>query len=636
MTNYRRNATALATARTANAKLKSALVGASLLALGAFWAADAFAQEDITESHGFSFLGTLKYPADYTHLDYVNVNAPKGGEFSTWTLGTFDSFQPYARKGTTGWGASIPIERIMGGTADEIDDSYCYLCTTLEYPDDHSWVIFNLREDVTFSDGTPMTAEDIAFTHNLFMEQGLESYRMGVSAVISSVEALDDHTLKVTFNPESQPRERIGQAGSLVVLSKKQIEEEERRLDESYLTPWIGTGPYMLDEFEVNERIVYKRNPDFWGADHPLNVGQNNFDTLRVEYFGDTNAAFEGFKAGEYFFRTENQSKQWATAYDFPALTDGHVIKAELEDGTQASGQGYAINMRKERFQDIRVREALQLMFNFEWANEALFYGAYERINSFADNSYNEAVGMPSEAELRFLEPIADKLRPGVIDGEPVNAPVSGDRQFDRANARRASALLDEAGWLVGDDGMRRNAAGETLDFEILSYSPSFDRVHNPYVDNLRQIGVNASMNRVDTAQYIDRLYAFDYDTYTDQIALGYEPAGGLKQRLGSEAAEVSVFNSTGLANEAVDYLIDQIIGAETQEDLVPAVQALDRVLRAERITVPQWFNSVHRVAYFDIYDYPEPLPPFALGEMSFWWFDQDRYDELKAAGAIK
>lgn len=626
----------IAIAQTRTVNLRLAVLSATMLVAGAFLATDAFGQDNVTKSHGFSFLGTLKYPADFEQLDYVNANAPKGGEFSTWTLGTFDSFQPYARKGTTGWGASFPMERIMSGTSDEIDDSYCLLCETLEYPDDHSWVIFNLRPEVTFSNGTPMTAEDIAFTHELFMEQGLESYRMGVSQVISSVEALDDHTLKVTFNPESQPRERIGQAGALVALSKAQVESEERRLDESYLTPWIGTGAYVLDSFEVNEQIIYRRNPDYWGENLPLNIGQNNFDTLRVEYFGDTNAAFEGFKAGEYFFRKENQSKQWATAYDFPALVEGHVVKAELYDGTQASGQGYALNMRKERFQDIRVREALQLMFNFEWANEALFYGAYERINSFADNSYNKAEGLPSADELRYLEPIADKLRAGVIDSEPVMAPVSGDRQFDRANARRASQLLDEAGWLVGDDGMRRNAAGETLDFEILSYSPSFDRVHNPYVDNLRQIGVNASMNRVDTAQYIDRLYAFDYDTYTDQIALGYEPAGGLKQSLGSEAAAVSVFNSTGLANEAVDYLIDQIIGAETQADLVPAVRALDRVLRAERITVPQWFNAAHRVAYFDFYAYPDPLPPYALGEMSFWWFDQDRYDELKAAGVIK
>jgi len=510
---------AVVASRTTNLRL--ALIGGAFVALGAFWASDTIAQDNVTKSHGFSFLGTLKYPADFTHLDYVNVDAPKGGEFSTWTLGTFDSFQPYARKGTTGWGASFPTERIMTGTADEIDDSYCLLCETLEYPDDHSWVIFNLRPEVKFSDGTPMTAEDIAFTHNMFMEQGLESYRMGVSAVISSVEALDAHTLKVTFNPESQPRERIGQAGALVALSKKQFEDEGRRIDESYLTPWIGTGPYVLDSFEVNQQIIYRRNPDYWGKDLPINVGQNNFDTLRVEYFGDTNAAFEGFKAGEYFFRKENQSKQWATAYDFPSLNDGYVIKAELADGTQASGQSYAINMRKERFQDIRVREALQLMFNFEWANEALFYGAYERVNSYADNSYLEAEGAPSAEELRYLEPIKDKLRPGVIDGAAVMSPSSGDRQFDRANARRASQLLDDAGWLVGDDGIRRNAAGETLDFEILSYSPSFDRVHNPYVENLRQIGVNASMNRVDTAQYIDRLYAFDYDAYTDQIALG-------------------------------------------------------------------------------------------------------------------
>lgn len=628
----RKTATAVKTADTIS---RWAIPGLIALSIGALAASVGHAQDTI-KSHGFSFLGTLKYPADFPHFDYVNPDAPKGGEIAFWTQGTFDSFNPYARKGVSAWGASIGVERIMTGTYDQIDDSYCLLCETLEYPEDQSWVIFNLRPEVTFSDGTPMTAEDIVFTHNLFMEQGLESYRLGVARIIENVEALDDHRVKFTFVADSPKRDRIGQAGANPVFSKAWWEAKGYRLDETFLEPILSTGPYQLDSFEINERVIYRYDPDYWGRDLPMSVGTNNFETLRTEYFGDSNAAFEGFKAGEYTFRVENSSKEWATAYDFPALNDGHVVKQELDDGTMASGQAFIFNLRRPQFQDIRVREAISLMFNFEWSNESLFYGLYERINSFAENSYLEATGAPSAEELAYLEPIADLLLPGVIDGEPVMAPTSGNRQFDRANARRASELLDEAGWMVGDDGMRRNAAGETLRVEILERSPAFDRIINPFVDNLKSIGVDASLNRVDPAQWVDRRYAFDYDMVTGSLSTGYEPGSGLAQTFGSEEADVSVFNAMGLKSPAVDALIDRIRKIETQEELVPAVKALDRVLRSERFVVPQWFKDKHTVAYFDMFEHPDPLPAYGLGEIDLWWFNQEKADALRAAGALR
>ena len=621
--------TALASSRSGMALLVGGLLA------GLIWAGQAVGQE-VTKSHGFSFLGTLKYPADFTHFDYVNQDAPKGGEMAMWTQGTFDSFNPYARKGVSAWGASLGVERLMVSTYDEIDDSYCLICETLEYPEDHSWVIFTLRPEAAFSDGSPLTAHDVAFTHNLFMEQGLESFRLGVARIVESVEALDDARVKFTFVADSAKRDRIGQAGSTPVLSQKWFEQTGMRLDETSLDPLLFSGPYVLDSYEINERVIYKYNPDYWGSDLPHNAGSNNFASFRVEYFGDSAAAFEGFKAGEYTFRIENSSKEWATAYDFPALNDGHVIKAELHDGTMASGQAFIFNLRRPQFQDIRVREAIGLMFNFEWSNESLFFGLYERINSFTENSYLEATGLPSPEELEYLQPIANLLRPGVIDGEPVMGAVSGTRQLDRTNARRASALLDEAGWLVGDDGIRRNAAGETLKVEILERSPAFDRIINPFVDNLKSIGIDALLNRVDPAQWVDRRYAFDYDMVTGSLSLGYEPGSGAEQMFGSAEADVSVFNAMGLKNEAVDALIEVIRNTETQEELVPAVKALDRVLRAERFVVPQWFKDKHTVAYFDMFEHPDPLPPYGLGNLDLWWFNQDKYDALRAAGVLR
>ena len=613
------------------------LLMAPILTAGMFWAADALAQ-DTTVSHGFSFLGELNYAADFAHLDYVNPDAPKGGELAQWAQGSFDSFNGSSRKGTPAWQASIGSERLMTGVADDISASYCLLCETLEYPADHSWVIFKIRDEAKFSDGSPLTAEDVTFTHELYMEQGLVSYREGVSRIISAVETLDGNRVKFTFTEDSAKRDRIGQAGAASVFSKAWVEETGSRLDEPTLDIFLTSGPYVLDSYDINRQIVYKLNPDYWGKDLPINIGRNNFGSFRVEYFSDTNAAFEGFKAGAYTYRNENSSKVWGTQYDFPALDAGHILKVELADGTMASGQSFIFNMRREKFQDIRVREAIGLMFNFEWSNDVLFYDLYERINSFAENSYLEAKGLPSAEELAHLQPLVDQglLDASILTDEPVDGATSGMRQLDRNNLRAASALLDDAGWIVGDDGMRRNAAGETLKVEFMERSASFDRVINPYVDNLRKLGVDAALNRIDNAQWVDRRYAFDYDMVNASVATGYEPGAGLEQRMGSKEAEVSVFNPMGLKSPAVDALIETIRDIESTEELIPAVKALDRVLRAERFWVPQWFKDVHTVAYFDMFEHPDPLPPFALGVMDFWWYNADKADALKAAGALR
>lgn len=596
------------------------------------------AEDDtITKTHGYNFFGELKYPADYQQLNYVNVDAPKGGEISLWGQGTFDSFNLYTRKGRAGALSTIGHEDLLMTFADDPTASYCRLCETMEYPEDLSWVIYNLRPEVQFPDGTFWTAEDLKFTFDLFMEQGLPSFRAAFGAFVKEVEVLGPHRIKFTFNEDSAERDRIPLSGIFSAFSKKWFEDTGARLDESTLTPFMGTGAYELESYDINQQIIYKRRDDYWGKDLPFAKGRENFDHIRVEYFADSSAAMEAFKAGEYTFRNENTSRIWATGYDFPAIENGWAVQAELPNGNLAQAQSYVFNLRREKFQDRRVREALGLMFNFEWSNESLFYGIYERVQGFWGNSDLEATGTPTEGELTVLKPLVDQglLDASLLSNEVQMSPVSSTRQLDRGALRKASALLDDAGWLVGDDGMRRKD-GELLTVEILESSPSFDRVHNPYVENLKRLGVDAKLNRVDPAQATDRERNYDFDMTVHSLSQSREPSTGLKQWFGSEAMNESTRNLMGLSDPAVDALIDVIVEAKTKEELRNGVKALDRVLRAELFWVPQWFKDVYTVAYYDQYEFPEELPETTLGELDFWWFNQDKHDALVAAGALK
>jgi microcin C transport system substrate-binding protein len=426
-------------------------------------------------------------------------------------------------------------------------------------------------------------------------------------------------------------------SGIFSAFSKKWFEDTGARLDESTLTPFMGTGAYELESYDINQQIIYKRRDDYWAKDLPFAKGRENFDHIRIEYFADSSAAMEAFKAGEYTFRNENTSRIWATGYDFPAIENGWAVQAELPNGNLAQAQSYVFNLRREKFQDRRVREALGLMFNFEWSNESLFYGIYERVQGFWGNSDLEAVGTPTEGELTVLKPLVDQglLDASILTNEVQMSPVSGTRQLDRGALRKASALLDDAGWLVGEDGMRRKD-GELLTVEILESSPSFDRVHNPYVENLKRLGVDAKLNRVDPAQATDRERNYDFDMTVHSLSQSREPSTGLKQWFGSEAMNESTRNLMGLSDPAVDALIDVIVAAQTKEELRNGVKALDRVLRAELFWVPQWFKDVYTVAYYDQYEFPEVLPETTLGELDFWWFNQDKHDALVAAGALK
>ena len=597
------------------------------------------ASAEVIRSHGYSTFGTLKYPADFEHLDYVNPDAPKGGEISTWAQGNFDSFNQYAREGVPAALNTIGSEAILTSTADDPYGLYCFLCTTLEYPDDLSFVTFNLRDNVRFSDGTPMTAEDVAFSFNLFQTQGIVEYRRIVEGFIESVEVEGPYRITFRFNPEAPPRDRIGFAGGTPVFSKAWFESTGTRLDRSSQQPFMSTGAYVLDSFEFNRQVVYARNPDYWGNDIPFNRGRNNFDRIRVEYFADGSAAFEGFKAGLYTFRVENSAQDWAIGYDFPSLRQGWVVKKGIPNGDVATRLSWVFNLDRPVWQDARVRRAIGLMFNFEWSNASIYYGLYRRPVSFWSATDLAADGVPGADEAALLRPLVDEgLLPEAVLTEPASLPAAepeGTNLPSRATRREAGRLLDEAGWVAGADGVRRNAAGETLTLRIIQFNPLFNRVVNPFIENLKQLGVDASMQLLDTASYVQRRREGDFDMTYQAFDMPFEPSIGLEQWFASKTADNSSRNMMRLRDPAVDRLIRNVIEARSLDGLKTAVRALDRVLRRLEFDIPIYYNPETWVAYFDMYRHPEPLPPLAVGQFDFWWFDAEAAGRLRAAGAF-
>ncbi|MBS8226078.1 ABC transporter substrate-binding protein [Vannielia litorea] len=638
-----RSATAAPLAATAvRARRRDLLAWGAGLALALVLAAlPALAQETVTR-HGIPTFpgGELKYGPDFEHLDYVNPEAPKGGEMSEWAFGGFDNWNPYTINGRAGALSSAPLESLLTTTADEIGAEYGLLAESLEFPEDRSWVIFTLREGIAFSDGTPLTTEDVMFTYEVFREKGLPSFRKVLADTVESAEVLDARRIRFDFEEETEKRDAIQKVGGLPVLSKAQYESGNMDLEAPQNTPWIGSGPYVvdLDRSELGKTVVVTRNPDYWGEDLPINIGRNNFDALRVEYFADYAVALEGLKGGAYMFRNEASSKDWATAYNFPAVENGWVVKRELAHNVISNGQSFVFNTRHEQLKDPRVREAIGLMFNFEWSNEKLFYGLYDRVDSFWQNTDLAATGLPSEAELELLEPLRADIPEEVFTEEPYMQPRSdAGSATDRRNLRKANKLLDEAGWDEFNNRGLRVKDGKTLRIEFLNDSQTFDRVINPFVENLRSAGIDAQHQRVDNASATERERPpnYDFDIVTAFLPTGYIPGDSMKQYFGSETADTSTFNKMGLKNPAVDALIEHVKAAQNEEELRIAISALDRVLRSLKFRIGQWNKSAYTVAYYDIYEHPDELPPYALGNMDFWWYNAEKAEKLKAAGAF-
>lgn len=597
--------------------------------------------ETVIEAHGYSYFGNLDYPSDYEHLAYVNPDAPKGGEIALGASGTFDSLNPYSRKGRAGALTSIQYDSLIDTTADAVGQYYGVVAHTIEYPESRDWVIFHMRPEATFWDGTPVTAEDVVYSHRLFIEQGLPSYAQAVGRMVTGSEALDDHTVKFTFNPELSKRSRIETVGSTPIFSKAWFEaDESRRLDEPRLEVAVGSGPYKLESYDINRQIVYARRDDYWGKDLPFNKGRHNYDRIRIEYFADQTASFEAFKAGEYTIRIESDPKLWASSYDFPKIDSGDVVKYELPDGSPPNPTGFVFNLAKPQFADRRVREAVALAFNFEWTNESLLFGLYSPRSSFVEGTPIEAKDTPTGAELAFLEALGDIVPPEVIS-EPVRTMHSSgaDRLNDRRNLRSASRLLDDAGWVVGDDGIRRNANGEALAISMLyptNIQDSVDAMHETYAQNLEQLGIAVTLEKVDPSQYTNRRRDRDYDMmYSTRYGAFLSTGGGLTQMYGSQEAEFSLFNPAGLASPMVDAILEASFTTTSQEETDVALMALDRALRHEFFVVPTGYIADHWVAAYDMYEFPENLPPYDLGYLDLWWVNADKEAELKASGAL-
>jgi len=602
-----------------------------------FTAMSARAEQKIIKSHGISTFGELKYPADFPYFDYVNPDAPKGGEFSTWGFGTFDSLSPFILKGSAATLSSVFFDSLMTGNLDEPDSLYGLVAHTIEYPQDRSWVIFHMRPEAAFSDGTPLRAEDVVFSFNVLIEKGVPSFKV-IYKDFETVEALDELTVKFTFAQGASYRELPMSAAGLPIFSKAYY--ETRDFAESTLEPPLGSGQYELLKVDAGRSVSYKLRDDYWAKDLPVNVGQSNFEILTVEYFADYTAAFEAFKGGAYVYREEFLSKLWATGYDFPSLDKGWVKQESLPDGNLTGTQGFWFNLRRDKFKDPLVRQAISMAFNFEWSNKELFYGLYKRTDSFWENSKMQATGMATEDELALMEPLRADIPAAAFDEVAFAPAVSKENNLaDRKVLRRAGKLLDQAGWKVGADGFRYNEAGKKLTIEFLNDSPSFERIIIPYVENLNRLGVDAVYSLVDAAQSKDREKNFDFDITVRRYTMSETPGIELRSMFGSKTANLLGSNNiAGIENAAVDALIKVIESAKTRAELTVAVKALDRVLRSMHVWVPQWHNSKKNIAYFDVFErpYTDTPPKTSLGEMSIWWYNPQKAAALKKAGAFQ
>jgi microcin C transport system substrate-binding protein len=578
--------------------------------------------------HGLSAFGELALPADFTHLPYVNPDAPKGGRITTLgTAGriTFDSLNGYILKGEPAQHIDLLFDSLMTRNEDEPDAVYALAAKQAEVAADGMSVTFWLDERAKFSDGSQLTSADVCNTFTLLKEDGLPQYAVALQDVEACV---TDGPAKLSYSfTGSNVRDLPLTVAQLPIFSKAYYTENE--FDKTTLEPPLGSGPYKVKDLNQGSFITYERRDDYWAKDLPVNRGRHNFGEIKLLYFRDRTTELEALKAGKLDLREEFTSKSWATEYDLDSVKEGRLIKATLPDERASGAQGFFLNMRRDKFSDVRVRQALDLAFDFEWTNKNLFFDAYRRTGSFFENSVMRASGKPGPDELALLEPLRDKL-PAEVFGEAYEPPVSNGSGQDRKLLRQAAQLLDAAGWAVAD-GVRVNDRGEPLTIEFLIFAPTFERVIAPYVRNLKLLGIDASIRQVEAAQYQERLKSFDFDVLVQRYSMSQTPGVEMKAFFSSATADVpGSFNLSGLKSEAVDALIDNIMQANDRESLAVAARALDRVLRAEQFWVPQWFKGAHTLAYWDIFGLPENKPKFGRAVLDTWWIDADKAASVK------
>ncbi len=575
-------------------------------------------------SHGLSAFGDLKYPPDFSHFEYVNPDAPKGGRISM--IGdagsiTYDSFNNFILKGDRAQGLDYLYDSLMTRALDEPDAVYGLVAKSAEVAPDGKSVVFHMRPEAKFADGTDVTAEDVVFSFEALKEMGHPSFSIQLRDV-AKAEALDPHTVRYTFEGDLTRDLPLIVAG-LPILPKAFYDKHP--FDQTWLARPLGSGPYEVANFKPGTYVTYKLRPEYWGKDLNVNQGRFNFDELRYEYYRDRNLELEGLLSGTFDLREEFTSVNWATSYNVPAVKAGRLLRETLPDDRPSGAQGFFINTRRDKFKDPRVREALDLAFDFEWSNKNLFFGLYERTHSFFQNSDMMAVGPPSPEELALLEPFRDQL-PAEVFGEPYSPPTTDGTGRNRNNLQRAKDLLTAAGYGGPQNG------GKTLDVEILIFSPSFERIINPYIANLKKIGVNATLRRVDPAQYERRMKSFDFDMTTQRYSMNLTPSVELKSFWGSQAADIDgSFNLAGINDPVVDALVDKVLEAKTRKDLVTATRAIDRVLRAGHYWVPHWYKAAHNLAFWNKFSWPATKPKYDRGVIATWWYDPDKAAKLKS-----
>jgi len=623
---------------TRRALVALAGAGAANLALPRFGAAEETPPptEPPGPRHGLSAFGDLKYPPDFTHFDYARPDAPKGGRISyapgQWAFNqnpnTFNSLNTLILKGDAAVRLEIIFASLMTRALDEPDAMYGFAAQSVSVEDGGRLYRFSLRPEATFHDGSPLTAEDVAFSiltlkkdgHPLISQQLIE---------VEGAEAVSEREVAIRFTGR-QARDIPLLVAGLPILSKAYY--SKRPFTESTMEPPLGSGPYKVGNLAPGRFIEYEKVKDWWGDRLPAFAGHNNFDVIRIEMFRDRQVSLEGFKGGAYWFREEFTSRFWANAYDFPAIRDGRVIRFELPDERPSGAQGWWINTRREKFADPRVREALILAFDFEWTNANLMFGSYTRTSSVFENSPLKAEGAPSPEERALLEPFRGKV-PDEVFGEPFTPPVSDGSGQDRKLLRRAAELLRAAGWTVRD-GTLRNARGDVFTLEILDDDPIFEAHVLAYIKNLRVLGIRGSFRVVDAAQFQSRQRSFDFDLLPRRWALSSTPGDDLRLFFGSATAHVEGSNNyPGVADPAIDAMIDHAVAAGTRAELTTACRALDRLVRAGRYWVPHWHKPSHWIATWDVFGRPDDGPRYGLPFDTVWWFDAAKAAKIGIKG---
>ncbi|MBS0530752.1 MAG: ABC transporter substrate-binding protein [Proteobacteria bacterium] len=600
------------------------VIGLGIGAATAVWLRPAVAIDVTAESHGMSAFGDLKYPADFHHFDYVNVGAPKGGLFSTipsvriynQSYQTFNSLNAFILKGEGAVGMELTFTALMARAGDEPDAMYGLAAKTVRISADGLTYWFTLRPEARFHDGQKLTAHDAAFSLTILKTKGHPLITQQMRDMVKA-EAVDDATLAVTFSAK-RGRDVPPFVAGMPIFSKAYYTAHP--FEESTMDVPLGSGPYKVGRFESNRFIEFDRIKDWWGADLPVSRGSYNFDTVRFDFYRDRDVAFEGFTGRSYLYREEFTSRIWNTRYDFPAMTEGRVKREQLPDETPSGAQGWFINTRREKFKDPRVREALGNAFDFEWTNKTIMYGAYVRTVSPFQNSDLMATGLPSPEEVALLEPFRGKV-PDEVFGMPFVPPVSDGSGQDRTLLRKAVQLLNEAGFHI-KDGRRLTPQGEVFRVEFLLDEPAFQAHHMPYIKNLGTLGIEATLRLVDPVQFRARRDDFDFDMAIDRFGFSTVPGDSLRPFFSSQAAATKGSNNlAGISDPAIDALMEQVIAADTRAKLVFAARALDRVIRAGRYWVPQWYSASHRLAYWDVFGHPPSLPKY-LGVMApdIWW----------------